>query len=353
METIFWFVVVLGPLVFIHELGHFIVAKLSHIRVEEFGIGYPPRLARLAKIGATEYTFNLLPLGGFVRLAGEEDPTAPDSFASKSWFARAGTLIAGPAMNLILAAFLMAFLFSWSGVPIPISGQGVIVNTVVPGTPAAQAGLKPGDVILRIDNHQIENTNDLQTYVRAQAGQEVALVVRRDDHVLPTPIKLIPRTDPPTNEGPLGIGIEMPADVVRYPWYESVPLGFQYAFQIMGLMIDQLSKMLRGLIAPELAGPVGIASLTEQAAQTGLENVIYLAALLSVNLALINLLPFPALDGGRLLFIAIELLRGGRRVDPAKERFVHLIGMAVLLSLMLVISFFDVQRLLSGHPGPP
>jgi regulator of sigma E protease len=140
---------------------------------------------------------------------------------------------------------------------------------------------------------------------------------------------------------------------MRYPWYQSIPLGFQYAFHIAGLMINQLSQMVRGLVAPDLAGPIGIASLTQQAAQSGLDSLIYLAALLSVNLALINLMPFPALDGGRLFFIVIEVLRGGRRVDPAKERIVHLVGMLVLLSFMLIISFFDVQRLLSGTLGAP
>jgi regulator of sigma E protease len=348
METMFWFLVVLGPLVLAHELGHFVLAKLSRIRVEEFGLGYPPRLVRLAKIGDTEYTLNLLPLGGFVRMTGEEDPTAPGSFAGKSWFARAATLVAGPAMNLILAAFLLAFLFSWSGVPEPVAGQGVIVNTVFSGSPAALSGLQPGDTILQIDDHRLEDTEDLQKYVRANAGREVALVVSRNGQLLPAPIRATPRANPPDNEGPLGIGISMPTKIVRYPWYEGISLGFRYSFQIMGLMIDQLSQMLRGLVTPEFAGPIGIASMTRRAAETGLEHVIYLAALLSVNLALINLLPFPALDGGRLLFVAFEVLRGGRRVDPARERFVHLIGMAVLLSLMLVISFFDVQRLLGG-----
>jgi regulator of sigma E protease len=353
MEMFFWFLVILGPLVLAHEFGHFILAKLSHIRIEEFGLGYPPRLLRLAKIGETEYTLNALPLGGFVRLAGEEDPTLPDSFASKSWYARAGTLIAGPAMNLILAGLLLAFLFSWSGVPKPLHGQGVIINTVIQGSPAAEAGLQTGDTILQIDGRYLEDTTDLQTYIRAHANQEVQMIVSRDGQILPTPIALTPRVNPPENEGPLGIGISMPTETVRYPWYQSIPLGFQYAFQIATLMIDQLSKMIRGMVAPDLAGPIGIASLTQQAAQTGADSLIYLAALLSVNLAFINLLPFPALDGGRLLFIFIEVLRGGRRVDPAKERFVHLVGMVFLLSLMLVISFFDVQRLVGGQLGLP
>jgi regulator of sigma E protease len=354
VETIFWFLVVLGPLVFFHELGHFIVAKLARIRVEEFGLGYPPRLVRLAKRGDTEYTLNILPLGGFTRLSGEDDPTAPDSFASKSAPARIATLVAGSGMNFIVAALLLAFLFSWYGVPTPVPTEGVTIESVVAASPAGRAGLQSGDVLIRMDDRPVDDMGEFRTYVQANAGREIGLTVRREGEVLPQPIQVVPRVNPPSNEGALGILIQSPPTVVtRYPLYESVPLGFRYTFQIIGLMGEQFGEMLRGRVKPDFAGPIGIASITSEAAKTGIENVLYLAALLSVNLAILNLLPFPALDGGRLMFVFAEVLRGGRRVDPAKERFVHLVGIAILLSLMVVISFFDLQRVLTGGFGAP
>ena len=351
LDVIIPFLAVLGPLVFVHELGHFIVAKLGGIRIEEFGLGYPPRLLRLAKIGTTEYTLNLLPLGGFVRMVGEEDPSAPGSFASKSKKVRAATLIAGPAMNIILAGFLFAITLM-AGAPTPVEGPGAGIYGVMPGSPAAEAGLQVGDTIIKVNDHVVAGPEDLKAYTSAHVGERVALTIRRNGEILPEPIYLTPRASPPPGEGPMGIMINYPLKIVSYPWYQALPMGFVQAFRLMGFMLGGLVDIVRGALAPEVAGPLGIAQLTAEVAQTGVIRLVELAAFLSVNLALINLLPFPALDGGRLLFVAIEAVRR-RRVDPAKEHLVHLIGLVVLISLIIVISYFDLVRWISGNSLVP
>lgn len=352
MTGILSFVLVLGVLVLVHELGHFVVAKLWHIRVEEFGFGYPPRVIRLAKIGDTEYTINLLPLGGFVRMAGEDDPTQPDSFASKRKLARASTLLAGSLMNAVLAAGLYATTFVM-GVPTPVDGPGAGIYYVEPGSPAAEAGLQVGDTILRIDDSVIAGSNDVKAYVDAHAGTQVALTVRREGAVLAEPLLIVPRANPPEGQGAMGVRIGEALDKVRYPAWEAIPMGARQVVRVTFLILDRVSDMLSGLVKPEVAGPIGIAQLTAEVSRSGLTDTLGWTALLSTHLFLINLLPFPALDGGRLLFVLIEALRRGRRVDPRKEGMVHFVGMMVLLSLMLLVSYFDLLRIIGGQSLVP
>ena len=350
LTTVLWFIVVLGVLVFVHELGHFILAKRWGITVEEFGIGYPPRLFKIAEIDGTEYTINLLPLGGFVRLAGEEDPTVPGSFASKSRLARATTLIAGPAMNVFLAIGLYAAVFT-IGAPVPVPDKpGVGIYEVETGSPADRAGLRTGDTILKVDDLTLGPgaVEELKAYVDANAGTPIRLIVERDGKVL-EPITLVPRVNPGENRGAMGVRIGAALVHKSYPVWESILLGAQKTVRLVVLIMAVLGDILRGSAALEIAGPLGIAQATGEVARSGIIWLMDFTALLSVNLALINMLPFPALDGGRLIFVILEALRGGRRVDPRKERLVHIIGMAVLLSLMLFVSYFDLLRILSGR----
>lgn len=351
LTTIGWFIAVLGVLVFVHEFGHFIVAKLWGIAVEEFGIGYPPRLAKLAEIDGTKYTINALPLGGFVRLAGEEDPRLPGSFASQRRLARATTLVAGPAMNVVLAIVLY-IVISMIGAPTPMPGSpGVGVYDVQAGSPAEAAGLRPGDTILKIGGVTLgpDAVDQLQAYVATRGGQPIQLIVLRGEQVL-DPLTIVPRVNPGENQGALGIRIGPALVTKTYPLGDAIVYGFQETGRLGMLMLITLGEIIRGAEPLEVAGPLGIAQATGEVARSGVVWLMDFTAMLSLNLALINLLPFPALDGGRLIFVFLEALRGGRRIDPRKERLVHVIGMAVLLSLLVFISYFDLMRIVSGQP---
>jgi regulator of sigma E protease len=350
--TIVAFVLVLSLLVLVHELGHFTVAKLTGIRVEEFGLGYPPRLLTIARRGDTEYTINAIPFGGFVRMLGEEDPSHPESFAAKSKLARAGALLAGSLMNVVLA-FLLFIGVGLMGFDIPVGSVAIV--GVASGSPAAEAGLREGDTILSIDGLPVQNTYELSRYTSERLGEEVALSVKRGEETLSVP--LTPRREPPVNEGPMGVIIQT-ADVVgtdklHYSLWEAIPMAARMVIEVIAAIFSGVVGMIQGVIAPDIRGPVGIAAATGEMARSGLIALTQFTAFLSIQLAIFNLLPFPGLDGGRLAFIALEALRGGRKVAPEREGLVHLVGLAILIGLLLVVSYQDVVRLLSGQPILP
>ena len=347
--TIIAFLLVFSLLVFVHELGHFTVAKLTGIRVEEFGLGYPPRLLTIARRGDTEYTINAIPFGGFVRMLGEEDPSQPDSFAAKSKLARTGTLLAGPLMNIVLA-FVLFIGVGLIGFDIPIGSVAII--GVAPGSPAAEAGLQEGDTMLSIDGLTVRNTYELSRYTSERLGEEVTISVKRGEETLP--VRLTPRQEPPANEGAMGVMIQtvdiVGADKLRYSLWEAIPMAGRMIVGVIAAIFSGLAGMIQGVIAPDIAGPIGIAAVTGEVAKAGLIALTQFTAFLSIQLAIFNLLPFPGLDGGRLAFIALEALRGGKRVAPEKEGLFHLVGLAILIGLMLIVSYQDVARLLSGQP---
>ena len=350
--TIIAFLLVFSLLVFVHELGHFTVAKLTGIRVEEFGLGYPPRLLTIARRGDTEYTLNAIPFGGFVRMLDEEDPSHPDSFAAKSKLTRAGALLAGPLMNIVLA-FILFMGVGLIGFDIPIGSVAII--GVAPGSPAAEAGLQEGDTILSIDGLTVRNTYELSRYTRERLGEEVTLSVKRGEETLP--VHLTPRQEPPANEGAMGVIIQtvdiVGADKLHYSLWEAIPMAGRMIVDVIAAIFSGVAGMIQGVIAPDIAGPIGIAAVTGEIAKSGLIALTQFTAFLSIQLAIFNLLPFPGLDGGRLAFIALEALRGGKRVTPEKEGFIHLVGLAILIGLMLIVSYQDVARLLSGQPILP
>ena len=350
--TIIAFLLVFSLLVFVHELGHFTVAKLTGIRVEEFGLGYPPRLLTIARRGDTEYTLNAIPFGGFVRMLGEEDPSHPASFASKSKLVRATDLLAGPLMNVVLA-FLLLIGVGLLGFDIPIGSVAII--GVAPGSPAAEAGLQEGDTILSIDGLTVRNTYELSRYTRERLGEEVTLSVKRGEETMP--VRLTPRREPPANEGAMGVMIQtvdiVGADKLRYSLWEAIPMAGRMVGDVIATIFFGVAGMIQGVIAPDITGPIGIAAVTSEIAKSGLVVLMRFTAFLSIQLAIFNLLPFPGLDGGRLAFIALEALRGGKRVTPEKEGFIHLVGLAILIGLMLIVSYQDIARLLSGQPILP
>ncbi len=347
------FVIVFSLVVLVHELGHFVVARRSGIKVLEFGLGYPPRLKTLAVRDGVEYTLNAIPIGGFVRMLGEEDPSEPDSFARKSARVRIGTLLAGPVMNLFLAAVLFAGVFV---IGEQIAVGRVVIQSVAPNSPAEQAGILPGDVVTAIEGQEVRNTLELLERTLASAGTEVSVSLLRagkEAHV-----RLTPRLKPPPGEGAMGIVIMMQegyqVQTVRHPIWEAIPLGLREVWIVFQETIAGFVRMFRVGISPgDIAGPVGILQLGGAVAQTGVANLMRFVAFLSVNLSIINLLPVPPLDGGRIAFILLEKLRGGKRFAPQYEGFAHFIGLILLLAFMAVVSYFDIVRILGGGSVVP
>jgi regulator of sigma E protease len=342
--TVASFLVVLSLLVFVHELGHFLVAKRSGIVVEEFGFGYPPRIRTLFYWRGTPVSLNAIPFGGFVRMKGEDGQEGPGSFVSQSKRIRALTLLAGPAMNFLLALvfFTLAFLLGW-----PEVQAGARIKEVVAGAPADLAGLRPNDIVLQVDGQPVRQLEDLTTYTDAHRGTEITLTVRRQGEELT--VRVVPRVNPPVGEGAMGIAIGPVTGIRRSPLPEAMVRSVEATGRFIFLTLSVPVMIIRGLIPVSEArpiGPVGIAVLAGDAMQATFAlgwwfPILQLMAILSAALAVTNLLPLPALDGGRLLFIAIETLRG-RRIDPEREGTIHLIGFALLLTLMLLITYQDI-----------
>jgi regulator of sigma E protease len=440
------FLAIIVLLVVVHELGHFITAKLAGVRVLEFGIGFPPR-AFAVRRGETEYSINWLPLGGFVKLLGEEDPSDPRSLAAQAAWKRLIVMGAGSFMNLVFAVVLFSVaLMIPREVPV---GRAQIVQ-VVPDAPAQVAGLKPGDIILEIDGREIDSVAEASYNIQLNLGEETEIVVRRPNTETGVAevvsVHLTPRWAPGpydyvVQEGDTvssvaeatGFGrdsvrqsaaietaipantvltIDFRGDTLTYETQEDmtvasvsallriseeavrvaaglpdqeslvagetlqfaqgatgIQIGSQYPFtesrsygplealrrgvrqttDSLKLARNQIYSWIKGASAPQASGPIGIAQVTGEVVQeAGWKSLVDLAAVLSVNLAILNILPLPMLDGGRMAFVLIEIARRGKRVAPAKEALVHFIGMAALLILVLVLSYFDIARIIEG-----
>jgi len=357
MLTTIVFIIILAVLIFVHELGHFLVAKKFGIKVEEFGFGFPPRLWGIKK-GGTIYSINWIPFGGFVKIFGEDggDRNDKHSFVSKKIWQRASVLLAGAAMNIALAVLLLSLGFM-IGLPWAVEDSEKIVGTKVQitqvslGSPAELAGLKTGDIVLGANSqtgklNNLEKVTDLQNFIERNKGQEILIDLKRGQDILT--FKLVPRVNPPTNEGSMGVGLARVSQVV-FPWYRAIWEGLATTFSLIWLTISSLGMLIwqlfsHGQVVGEVTGPVGIYSITGQAAQMGFVYILQLAALLSINLAVINAFPFPALDGGRVLFLLIEKIKRSP-VSERVERTVHSAGFIFLILLMVVIAFKDIVRL--------
>ena len=334
-------------LVVIHELGHFAVAKFFGVRVNEFGVGFPPKLFGWRK-GETEYTLNALPLGGFVRLEGEEEATDPRSLASKSPGVRAAILGAGSFMNAVLAVAIFAALFM---VPRDVTVGDVVVRDVSPNSPAAEAGIVTGDRIVAVDGQPVESTNQVSAGITRNLGSDLSLTLESGGQA--RDISLIPRWRPPEGEGAVGVLLGLENERVEslsyYPW-EAVGKGAFQVVEVLTLTWRSITQWLFRDAPTPFSGPVGIVSGSKEAVDLGgLDVLIPLAALLSISLAIFNILPIPALDGGRLLFVIIEMIRGGKKIPAEKERLVHMLGFALLITLVLMVSYNDIARLIRGE----
>lgn len=351
--TIVSFIVLMSVLVFVHEFGHFIVAKRNHIVVEEFAFGFPPRLIKVAERGGTVYAINAIPFGGYVRLRGEDDPSLPGSFAAAPKLARVATLLAGPVMNLLLAVVLFAVLVQVSGVPdYSKVSNGAEIGAVSPDSPAAQAGLRVGDRIIAANGSPVKNFNDLVTATRANLGQPVTYRIERGSQQLD--VTLTPRVNPPPGEGAVGIASAAPPMRPARPW-ESLVAGLQNVWALIVLTFQVPAALIRQgrpIGDAGFMGPVGIAAVTGQVVRSSLAiesilPVVQFVAALSTALGLTNILPVPGLDGGRLLFVLIEAVRR-KRVEPAQEGLVHLAGLGLLLVLVAMLTVHEVTALVNG-----
>ncbi|MXW31063.1 MAG: RIP metalloprotease RseP [Chloroflexi bacterium] len=423
--TVLLFLIVLGSLIIVHELGHFFAARLARVQVLEFGVGMPPRAFGFTR-GGTTYSLNFLPFGGFVRMLGEEDPSAPASFAGKSAWQRLFILGAGSAMNAVLPIVLLTVVFM---TPQPVPVTDVTVLSVAPGSPAEQAGVEAGDLIRDADGRRIDNSSDLLMAINLRLGADTAWTVERRGRLVALRIPDV-RVDPPEGQGAVGIfltdarltvasvasgsmaaqsgllpndlllsvgerrvlnedspqialiavvqespaepievrvlrggaivTLELPPDEEAFDGLavtayaeETRSMGPLAAFrasfvqigEILLLFRNEVSRWIAGASSIQVAGPIGIAQMTGDVAESGISPLILWTALLSINLAIINLIPFPALDGGRIAFVLVEIARGGRRLAPEKERFVHAAGFALLIAAIVMISVNDIQRL--------
>jgi regulator of sigma E protease len=358
------FIILLGPLMFVHELGHFLAAKRAGIRVEEFGMGFPPRAVTLAKRGETIYSLNWLPIGAFVRMSGEEDPSDPRSFAAQPKRWRFITLFAGPGMNF-LAAIVILFLAYLLFATHVTQGQYTIKD-VRAGSAADQVGFQAGDVVLStngVDMTQQIDPNSTEGLsiqpLKQQAINSIgktftAEVLRAGADGQKQKVALKGTIPAGTNtDAPLGVTLSLVATKAERSYFtpiQALSMSLDDSWTVMRSMVEVPLQLIRGTVSLEQARPTGIVGITGIGVQLIQENdvqglfpFIRFAGLLSLILGLTNLLPIPALDGGRILFILIEWIRG-RRVDPVREQWVHGIGMVLLLALSAVIVVFDIIR---------
>ncbi len=434
--TVVSFIVVLGILVFLHEMGHYWVARRHGIIVEEFGMGYPPRIVKLFTYDGTEFTINAIPFGGFARMKGEDaGDMTPGSFNAASRMGRALVLLAGPAMNALIAVVLFTASFmagfpapagrpQVTGVeagsvaaaigvlegdilltlnsqplqvsPAPELGYDVIADKVVrasgtesllisrggeivelnapdgsvPGellsgvsyapvlatqitmvaenSPAQLSGIQPRDLVYSVNDITISMDNSLTDVIRANAGTEIAMTVLREGAW--EQIQAVPRMDPPPGEGSLGVQIGYVNTLATLPPLQSLKEGARETVRYASMLLQLPVMLLQGRLSPEeaqISGPVGIARFVGDAVNATIDTGIWfpilrLTGVLSAALAVTNMLPIPALDGGRLLFIAIEALRG-RRVSPEREGLVHMVGFMVMIALLLFITVRDIM----------
>ena len=360
--TILVFILILSVLVLIHEAGHFFVAKKFGVKVEEFGFGFPPRIYG-KKIGETLYSINLLPIGGFVKLYGEDDAgggkigrgekssTLKDkdrAFFARPVWQRAAIVLAGVVMNFLLALVLISYLFSTQGVPQP--GK-VLITEVLKQSPAKLAGFEKNDAILSIDGIEIKEASQVPDITARHKDQGMLFTILRGKTTLQ--IRVTPQYNTKEKRAVVGIGIGQEVINKTYPWYQAPFFGMKELVNEtwmilagLGTTVQQVS--VQHTVPKDLAGPVGIGQLVGQFMQYGIYPMLSLVSLLSLNLAVLNVLPIPALDGGRLFFIIFEGITG-KKVNQKFEGYVHMAGMIALLTLIVLLTWHDIARMASGE----
>jgi regulator of sigma E protease len=355
LRTLLLFLITFTVIVAVHEFGHYATARALGMKVLEFAIGFGPRLFGWRR-SEIDYNVRAIPFGGFVRILGQDDFAIhqegegdPRAFTSKPWWSQAIVLVAGVTMNIILALLVLTIAFATGTTG---ATGDVRVDQVATGSPAEGAGIQVNDIVRTIDGRAVTKSSDLVAYVRQQARteKEVALEIERNGRPIPT-INAVPRLEPPEGEGPLGIRLED----VQGPVSVSLPEAVVQAWQLTGDVVGQIAAIPSQIISsrggggdgPQVGGPIQIFVVTGQVAQLGLPTLLKLIGVLSVNLAVLNIIPFPGLDGGRLLFVLIAgIFR--KKMSPQLEAAIHAVGFVLLLALLVVVSISDIRRVVGG-----
>lgn len=368
-------ILVLSFLIFIHEAGHFIAAKLFGVKVEEFGFGFPiPGKIWSFKKGETTYSINWLPAGGFVRLYGEEsgaNENDPRSFSGKSVWKRIIIAGAGVVINISLGIILFTGILAFTGfkqdfnLRIPnqfVFGQQTnygLITFVEKSSPAGEVGLRVGDKIIEVDGQSLSDADQLRSYIKSQSGSEIDLIVQNLGQTSLREVSVTPRKNPPPNQGSLGVGLEQGATLSYNSLPEKIFSGVLHSvnmlqYQWVGMKSLFSQSVQEGSVQPitsQSTGPVGIVAIFSLILQGGgieaLKSVMLLTAMISLLLGVFNLLPLPATDGGRLFFFYIEALRG-KKVNPKVENMIHMVGFIVLIFLVVLISANDIYKIING-----
>jgi regulator of sigma E protease len=359
------FLIILLVLVVSHEFGHFIVAKKSGIRVDEFSFGFPPKLFGIKK-GETSYNFNALPFGGYVKIFGEnpdhesmEGPDKNRSFVNKPRYIQALVLFAGVAMNLIVAWILLSVSFM-SGFPtsagqapknVTLENQALTITTIIPSSPAYSAGLLPGDKIVSLsvgkDSTETPSAESVRYFVSRHSKDEITLsYIRNNENKT---VKITPEITKDSNTPVIGIGMDIVGNL-KLPVHKAILEGAVLTYDVTIATVKGFYKLIHDGITGKgdlssVTGPIGIVGVVGDAAHFGFIYLLSLTALISVNLAVINLIPFPALDGGRLLFLLIEKIKGSR-INPKVANTANIIGFSLLMIFMVLITYHDIVKLL-------
>ena len=363
-------ILILGILVFVHEAGHFIAAKIFGVKVEEFGFGFPPRIWGKRK-GETTYSINAIPAGGFVNLLGEVGDQGPRSFAAKPSWIRALIVSAGVIVNLLLAVIIFTILLWFTSFKtnfnlivdnkFPFGNQEnfILIAKVDPGSPAEKAGIEPGDKIVLANGQRFDSIASFKEFIDSSLGSKITLKLDNAVTNEEKEVSVVPRVHPPAGQGSLGVvfaGRGLVATVSYRSLPEKVFSGFlhagnmlQYQFVVIGSLVSRsIEEGTPEPVAEQVSGPIGIVALISVIVGAGgiaaIESLVTVIALLSLVLAVVNILPIPALDGGRLAFIVVEAITR-RKVNPAIERAIHLVGFIVIIVLFLLVSYNDIIKI--------
>jgi len=315
-------------LIVVHELGHFFAARLFKVEVEEFGLGFPPRLVTLFTSKGTKFTLNWIPLGGFVRPKGENDPSVPGGLAAANPWVRLAVLFAGPMMNILLGVILSVIIIYNLGEP-----DKVKIAQISPDSPAALAGLQTGDIILAVNGEKVSSSGDLYNLIYDNLGVATLIAYQRGDQM--GEVSLVPRNPPPEDGA---IGITMETIVKPTSWTKAVPRGMNAAYEYTRNVLALPLRIFQGEVSPEEGRPLGYKGMFDVYQE--ISNPLWFFMIITMSLGIFNLLPIPALDGGRILLTLPEILIK-RRIPPRYENMIHLVGFTMLLILLIYINLQD------------